>query len=123
MCTTLNVDLMTSSSHKHSKVMIQFMEQQPQMSTKTNENPTKVELEDYLHEPCIDRLRDNSLESWCKIEFNKYPCISVLAKEFLSICASSSHSECLFSLGRRIFTFRRGRLAPDTISSLMTLKS
>ena len=47
----------------------------------------------------------------------------MLAKEFLSICASSSPSERLFSIGRGIITFKRGRLAPDTISALMTLKS
>ena len=47
----------------------------------------------------------------------------MLAKEFLSICASSSPFEHLFSTCRGIITFRRGRLAPDTISSLMTLKS
>ena len=57
------------------------------------------------------------------IRFNKYPRISVLAKEFLSICPLSSPSERLFSTCRGIITFRRGRLAPDTISVLMTLKS
>ena len=30
---------------------------------------------------------------------------------------------CLFFTGREIITFRRGRVAPDTISPLMTLKS
>ena len=47
----------------------------------------------------------------------------MLAKDFLSIFASSSPSERLFSTGRGIITFRRGSLAPDTISALMTLKS
>ena len=47
----------------------------------------------------------------------------MLAKEFLSICASSSPSEHLFSTDRGIITFRRGRLAPNTISAMMTLKS
>ena len=47
----------------------------------------------------------------------------MLAKEFISICASSSPSELLFSTSRGIITFRRGMLAPDTMSALMTLKS
>ena len=50
-------------------------------------------------------------------------CISIPAKESLSICASSSPSESPFYTGRGIITFGRGKLAPDTISALMTLKS
>ena len=47
----------------------------------------------------------------------------MLTKEFLYIFVSSSPSEHLFPIGRGIITFRRGRLAPNTISALMTLKS
>ena len=47
----------------------------------------------------------------------------MLTKEFFSICASSSPSARLFSIGRGIITFRRGMLASDTISAFMTLKS
>ena len=66
----------------------------------------------------------NDLLQWChKRGSNKYPRLSVLTKEFLSICAWSSPSERLFSTGGGIITFRRGMLAPDTISALMTLKS
>ena len=116
-------DLVASRTHKRSKVMMQFMEPQSSRSTAVDEQSVKVELDDYLCEPCIDCLRDDSLQWWHKRGSNKYPRLSVLAKEFLSICASSSPSERLFSTGRGIFTFRRGRLAPDTISALMTLKS
>ena len=80
-------------------------------------------MEEYFREPCIDCLGADSLQWWRKIGSNKYPRISVLAKEFLSICTSSSPSKRLFSTGRGIITFRRGRLVPDTISALMTLKS
>ena len=78
---------------------------------------------DNLCKPCIDCLHDDSLQPRYKRVSNKYLCISVLAREFLSICALSSPSEHLFSMGRRIIRFCRGRLAPDTISALMMLKS
>ena len=103
--------------------MMQFMERQSNRYTTIEEKSVETELKEYLHEPCIDCLRDDSLQWWHRIGSNKYPRISVLAKEFLSICVSSSPSERLFSTGRGIITFRRGRLAPDTISALMTLKS
>ena len=116
-------DVLASPSHKRSKVMIQFMERQSNRYTTVEEKSVQTEMEEYLREPCVDCLRADSLQWWRKIGSNKYPCISLLAKEFLSICTSSSLSERLFSTGRGIITFRRGRLAPDTISALMTLKS
>ena len=116
-------DLLASRTHKRSKVMMQFMEQQSSRSTTVDEQSAKVELDDYLCEPCIDCLRDDSLQWWHKRGSNKYPRLSVLVKEFLSICTSSSPSECPFSTSRGIIIFRRGRLAPNTISALMTLKS
>ena len=102
-------DVLASTSHKHSKVMMQFMEQQSNRYRTIEEKSAETEPKEYLREPCIDYLRNDSLQWWRKIGSNKYPRISVLAKELLSICASSSPSERLFSIGRGIITFRRGR--------------
>ena len=97
-------DLLASRTHKRSKVMMQFMERQSSRSTTIDEQSVNVELDDYLCEPCIDCLRDDSLKWWHKRGSNKYPRLLVLAKEFLSICASSSPSEHLFSTNRGIIT-------------------
>ena len=115
--------LLASRNHKRSKVMMQFMERQSSRSKIVDEQSLKVELDDYLCEPCIDCLLNDSLKCGHKKGSNKYPRLSMLAKELLSICASNSSSERLFSTSRGIITFRRGRLAPDTISAFMTLKS
>ena len=80
--------------------MKQFIERQSNRSTKLDAKLEMVELEDYLSEPCIDCLHDDPLQWWYKRGSNKYPCISVLAKEFLSICASSSPSDPLVSTSR-----------------------
>ena len=114
---------LASMTHKHSKVMMQFMERQSSRSTIVDEKSVRVELEDYLCEPCIDCLCDDSLQWYHKRGSNKCLCLVVLAKEFLFICALSSPSEYLFFIGRGIIIFRRGRRASDTISALMTLKS
>ena len=116
-------DLLAWRTHKRSKVMMQFTEQQSSRSTLVDEQSVKVKLDDYLCKPCIDCLRDDSLKWWHKRGSNIYLRLSVLAKEFLFICASNSPSERLFSTSIWIITFRRGRLAPATISALMTLKS
>ena len=97
-------DLLASRTHKRSKVMMQFMERQSSRSTTIDEQSVNVELDDYLCEPCIDCLRDDSLKWWHKRGSNKYPRLLVLAKEFLSICASSFPSERLFSTNRGIIT-------------------
>ena len=89
-------DVLASLSHKHSKVMMQFMEQQSNRCTIVEEKSAESELEEYLREPCINCLHDDSLQWWCKIGSNKYTCILVFSKEFLSICALSSPSKCLF---------------------------
>ena len=102
--------------------MMQFMERQSSRSRSIDEQSVKVELDDYLCEPCIDYLRDDSLEGWHMRGYNKYPRLSMLTKEFLSICALSSPFECIFSTGIGIITFRRGRLAHDTISACDDLK-
>ena len=47
-------DLLASSSHKPSKLLIQFMEHQSNRSMTLDEKSTKVELEDYLFEHCND---------------------------------------------------------------------
>ena len=76
------------------------MERKSSKSITRDEKSVKVELEDYLYKPCIDCLHDDSLQPWHKIRSNKYLRISVLAKEFLSICALSSPYERLFSTRR-----------------------
>ena len=86
-------NVLTSSSHKRSKVVMQFMERQSNRYTTVEEKSVQTALGEYFCEACIDCLRADSLQWWHKIGSHKYPRISVLAKEFLSICASSSPSE------------------------------
>ena len=65
----------------------------------------------------------NALQWWCKIGSEKYLRLAMLANGFLSVCASSFPSKRLFSSGRGIVTYKRGKLSARTISTLMTLKS
>ena len=52
-------DLLASTTHKRSKVMMKLMERQSNTSTKVDEKSIKVESEDYSCEPCIDCLCDD----------------------------------------------------------------
>ena len=87
------------------------------------DKPISDEIFDYLHDSHVECSHLDALQWWCKIGSEKYPRLAMLAKGFLSICALSSPSERLFSSGRGIVTYKRGKLSAITISILMTLKS
>ena len=50
------------------------------------EKLAKAELDDYLHETCIDCLHDDSLKWWHNSGSQKNLCPLMLEKDFLSIC-------------------------------------
>ena len=55
-------DFLASSSDTRSKVMMQFMERQSNKYTTVEEKSVETELEEYLREPCINFLCDDSLQ-------------------------------------------------------------
>jgi len=63
------------------------------------------------------------LLNWWKVNEYIYPTLSKIAKDFLSIQASSVSSEQLFSQSGLVITDRRNKLNEDTIQYLMCLRS
>ena len=61
------------------------------------EKPISDKIFDYLHDSQVESSHLDALQWWCKIGFEKYPRLAMLAKRFLLVCASSSPSERLFS--------------------------
>ena len=76
------------------------------MSTIADKKSLKVELEDYLCKPWIDKLLDDNLQWWCKRGSKKYLRMLVLTTEFLFIHALSSPFDHLFFPCRGILTFK-----------------
>jgi len=62
------------------------------------------------------------LSLWWKERTTKYPRISILARKYLCIPATSAASERVFSTGGLIVTSRRHHLNPGTVRALMFLK-
>ena len=54
----------------------------------------------------------------CKV----FPLLSKLARKYLSVCATSSHSERLFSSGGHVVNSLRGNLNPERVNMLVFLK-
>ena len=57
------------------------------------------EVQYYIDTPCLDI--EDPLQCWAS-ESSKYPCLSQLAMKYLSVCATSLPSECVFSASGKI---------------------
>ena len=53
----------------------------------------------------------------------KYPTLSILARRYLAIPATSAAIESIFSISSNIITKPRNRLSPETVRLILLLKS
>jgi hypothetical protein len=78
------------------------------------------EVADYLAIPQI-RFNDCPLE-WWKMNEKRFPILSILAKVYLCIPATSTPSERLFSNAGNLMTVKRTQLSNSTFEHLLFLK-
>ena len=78
-----------------------------------------TELDNSLSLPKLDT--EEEILPWWKLYGSKYPFISQLAQKYLSICATSSASERLFSTSGNVVTPSRSSLKPDKVNMLTFL--
>ena len=115
---------LSNTSTTCSKMMVELMKRKRKKNIKILlEKLISDEIFYYLHDSQVECPHLDALQWWCKFGSEKYPRLAMLAKGFLSVCASSSPSERLFSSRRGIVTCKREKLSARTISILMTLKS
>nr|XP_054603768.1 E3 SUMO-protein ligase ZBED1-like [Nothobranchius furzeri] len=88
-------------------------------SGQTDEQAVEAELNSYLQVPNADS-ETNPLV-WWKIHSTTYPRVSLLAKRYLCIPATSSPSERAFSTGGNIVSCHRAALKPDAVNRLVFL--
>ncbi|WVZ70874.1 hypothetical protein U9M48_019504 [Paspalum notatum var. saurae] len=79
-------------------------------------------FESYLTKPPIPRCDNFDILAWWKSNALEYPTLSCMARDILVIPASSVPSESAFSMGRRIISDFRSRLAPKTVEALICLQ-
>jgi hypothetical protein len=79
------------------------------------------EIQTYLALSLLDE-KANPLE-WWKINESQFPHLSQMARDYLSIPATSVPSEQSFSVGKNLITDKRNCLAGKTIRVCMSLKS
>jgi len=87
----------------------------------SDNNKWHKEIDEYLNSKRTNKDED-ILEWWSK-HTHIFPCLSKMARDFLSICATSVPSERLFSTAGLIITKRRNRLCEESARSLLCLNS
>ena len=91
-------------------------ETQPVLSP---EQQVKAEVAAYEAIPKLDPEED-SLQ-WWKVQSPRFPALCKLAQSYLSVCATSSSSERLFSTSGNIVTLQRASLKPNKVDMLVFL--
>ncbi|XP_078438199.1 putative transcriptional regulator tpeD [Wolffia australiana] len=82
----------------------------------------RQEMEKYLNIPCSEE-EDSPLCCWKDVGTRYFPNLTKIASQFLAVSPTSAPVERLFSIGRGITTYRRGRLDADSIEMLMMLRA
>ncbi|OXA46906.1 putative AC transposase [Folsomia candida] len=91
------------------------------LSKRSKREKTQSEVEIYLGEPTVS-TKVNTLE-WWKVNENKFPNLSKMARDVFSVQPTSVPIEREFSGGVDLVVPSRCRLSPTTISASMCLKS
>ena len=82
----------------------------------------KSELQSYLEEPKLPRIDDfDVLEYWKPLQ-GRYPILSQMARDILSIPISTVASESVFSIGGRVIDAYRSSLKAETVESLVCVR-
>lgn len=81
--------------------------------------PTKSELEEYLSEKIVAPTSKFDALAWWKGNTSKFPILSRMACDVLSIPISTVASESTFSAGSRVIEPHRSCLKPETVEMLL----
>ncbi|XP_026395276.1 zinc finger BED domain-containing protein DAYSLEEPER-like [Papaver somniferum] len=92
------------------------------ISEMSSTQQTKSELDQYLEESLLPRAMDFDILSWWKINHLKYPILSRMARDILSIPVSSVPPESVFFTGIKELDQYRSSLRPETVESLICAK-
>ena len=91
----------------------------PNQVAPTSSDAKEVEL--YISMPQVDfnALRDEEVLGWWRTHQSMFPHLSRMARQFLSLPASSAGDERLFSRSGEMHGNKRKRLKEETLQSLL----
>lgn len=113
----------TSASHSYSALST-ASEWEEYVKAQHATNPSKSDLCKYLDDPIEVVPSENfNILHWWRMNEMKYPVVSKLAKDVLSIPITTVSSESAFSTGGRVIDDYRSSLLPSTVEALVCASS
>ncbi|XP_042497852.1 zinc finger BED domain-containing protein RICESLEEPER 2-like [Macadamia integrifolia] len=83
---------------------------------------TKSELDQYLEESLVPRIQEFDILGWWKLNNLKYPTLSRMARDILSIPVSTVGIDDVFDVGQKVLDSHRASLRPETLEALICAK-
>lgn len=77
------------------------------------------DLDKYLEEPVFPRNFDFNIFNWWKVHMPRYPILSMMARDVISVPMSTIASESSYRTGGRVLDQYRSSLSPDTVQALV----
>ena len=79
----------------------------------------------YLEEPRLNKKQNSKLEvfSWWKEHYNRFPELSLMTWDLMSISITTVASKSSFSTGKKKFTPYRSRLLRENVEATLCTKS
>ena len=108
-----------TSSEDHPNQFLAFLNTRPLQTVQQDE------YERYIHEPLVDKTSiRRPLQWWLDpIQRNRYPNLSLMALDILSVPAMSAETERLFSLAKLVISTQRQNIDAKSLEVLQCLKS
>ncbi|KAK1437459.1 hypothetical protein QVD17_03250 [Tagetes erecta] len=88
----------------------------------TTSQQSKSELDQYLEESLLPRVHEFDVIGWWKLNKVKYPTLSKMARDILTIPVSSVGQESVFEPGRKEMDRYRCSLRAETVEALICAK-
>ncbi|KAF3652555.1 Zinc finger BED domain-containing protein RICESLEEPER 2 [Capsicum annuum] len=88
----------------------------------TTSQQSRSELDQYLDESLLPRVHEFDVVGWWKLNRIKYPTLSIMARDILSVPVSTVTSDSVFSTAGKEMDRYRCSLRPETVEALICAK-
>ncbi|XP_047328651.1 zinc finger BED domain-containing protein DAYSLEEPER-like [Impatiens glandulifera] len=88
----------------------------------TSSQQSRSELDQYLEESLLPRVHEFDVLGWWNINKMKYPTLSRMARDILTIPVCSVHKDLVYSRVGRVMDSNQSSLRPETLEALVCAK-